>query len=122
MAPLLHTLTTAQRLLGSRLPKPGSARRLPLADHQGSACGASFGPVQGLALDRGISDVAAIPHWASRGLLVDQAPSRRDTAGVRHWTWPRLADGTIVLMADAASLDERLEHIGSQLDWVRDYL
>ncbi len=25
-------------------------------------------------------------------------------------------------MADAASLDERLEHIGSQLDWVRDYL
>jgi hypothetical protein len=25
-------------------------------------------------------------------------------------------------MADAASLDERLEHIGTQLDWVRDYL
>jgi hypothetical protein len=25
-------------------------------------------------------------------------------------------------MADAASLDERLEQIGTQLDWVRDYL
>ena len=25
-------------------------------------------------------------------------------------------------MADAASLDERLEQIGAQLDWVRDYL
>jgi len=30
--------------------------------------------------------------------------------------------GTIVRMADAASLDERLEQIGAQLDWVRDYL
>jgi hypothetical protein len=30
--------------------------------------------------------------------------------------------GTIVVMADAASLDERLEQIGAQLDWVRDYL
>jgi len=29
---------------------------------------------------------------------------------------------TIVLMAEAGSLDERLEHIGTQLDWVRDYL
>jgi hypothetical protein len=26
------------------------------------------------------------------------------------------------VMADAASLDERLEQIGTQLDWVRDYL
>jgi hypothetical protein len=26
------------------------------------------------------------------------------------------------VMADAASLDERLEQIGAQLDWVRDYL
>jgi hypothetical protein len=30
--------------------------------------------------------------------------------------------GTIGVMADAASLDERLEQIGAQLDWVRDYL
>ena len=30
--------------------------------------------------------------------------------------------GTIGWMADAASLDERLEQIGAQLDWVRDYL
>jgi hypothetical protein len=29
---------------------------------------------------------------------------------------------TIDVMADAASLDERLEQIGAQLDWVRDYL
>jgi hypothetical protein len=29
---------------------------------------------------------------------------------------------SILGMADAASLDERLEHIGTQLDWVRDYL
>jgi hypothetical protein len=29
---------------------------------------------------------------------------------------------TIGVMADAASLDERLEQIGAQLDWVRDYL
>ena len=29
---------------------------------------------------------------------------------------------TISAMADAASLDERLEQIGTQLDWVRDYL
>ena len=32
--------------------------------------------------------------------------------------WP----DSIVAMADAASLDERLEQIGTQLDWVRDYL
>jgi hypothetical protein len=30
--------------------------------------------------------------------------------------------GTIAVMADAASLGERLEQIGVQLDWVRDYL
>jgi hypothetical protein len=35
---------------------------------------------------------------------------------------PRIAVGTIEVMADAASLDERLEQIGAQLDWVRDYL
>ena len=29
---------------------------------------------------------------------------------------------TIGGMADAASLSERLEQIGAQLDWVRDYL
>jgi hypothetical protein len=29
---------------------------------------------------------------------------------------------TIDVMANAASLDERLEQIGAQLDWVRDYL
>ena len=29
---------------------------------------------------------------------------------------------SIRTMADAASLDERLEQIGAQLDWVRDYL
>jgi hypothetical protein len=33
-------------------------------------------------------------------------------------SWP----GTIDSMADAASLPERLEQIGAQLDWVRDYL
>jgi hypothetical protein len=37
-------------------------------------------------------------------------------------TCPRVALGTIAVMADAASLDERLEQIGTQLDWVRDYL
>jgi hypothetical protein len=35
---------------------------------------------------------------------------------------PPGAGGTIEVMADAASLDERLEQIGAQLDWVRDYL
>ena len=34
----------------------------------------------------------------------------------------RTAFSTISGMADAASLDERLEQIGTQLDWVRDYL
>jgi hypothetical protein len=34
----------------------------------------------------------------------------------------RVGAGTIERMADAASLTERLEHIGTQLDWVRDYL
>jgi hypothetical protein len=29
---------------------------------------------------------------------------------------------SILAMADVASLDERLEQIGAQLDWVRDYL
>ena len=29
---------------------------------------------------------------------------------------------SIPAMTDAASLDERLEQIGAQLDWVRDYL
>jgi hypothetical protein len=37
-------------------------------------------------------------------------------------TCPWVLGGTIGLMADAASLDERLEQIGAQLDWVRDYL
>jgi len=32
------------------------------------------------------------------------------------------AVASIRAMADAASLDERLEQIGAQLDWVRDYL
>jgi hypothetical protein len=32
--------------------------------------------------------------------------------------WP----ATIAVMADAASLADRLEQIGTQLDWVRDYL
>jgi hypothetical protein len=32
------------------------------------------------------------------------------------------AAATIEPMADAASLPERLEQIGVQLDWVRDYL
>jgi len=43
-------------------------------------------------------------------------------SGARHRTWPRVRLCTIALMADAASLDERLEQIGAQLDWVRDYL
>jgi hypothetical protein len=34
----------------------------------------------------------------------------------------RECGASIRLMADAASLDERLEQIGAQLDWVRDYL
>jgi len=37
-------------------------------------------------------------------------------------TWPPGARGSILSMAEAASLDERLEQIGAQLDWVRDYL
>jgi hypothetical protein len=43
-------------------------------------------------------------------------------SGAWHRTCPRVAVGSIDLMADAASLDERLEQIGAQLDWVRDYL
>jgi hypothetical protein len=42
--------------------------------------------------------------------------------GARHLTCPSASVASIVVMADAASLDERLEHIGTQLDWVRDYL
>jgi hypothetical protein len=50
---------------------------------------------------------------------------------LRRSAWPDLIRGqtradtgfsTITGMADAASLDERLEQIGTQLDWVRDYL
>jgi hypothetical protein len=41
---------------------------------------------------------------------------------VRRRTWPQVAPDTIEVMADPASLDERLEQIGAQLDWVRDYL
>jgi hypothetical protein len=38
-------------------------------------------------------------------------------------TAKRIRPATIELMADAnASLDERLQEIGAQLDWVRDYL
>jgi hypothetical protein len=43
-------------------------------------------------------------------------------SGARHRTWLALPAATIVGMAEAASLDERLEQIGTQLDWVRDYL
>jgi len=43
-------------------------------------------------------------------------------SGARHLTCPRVWLGSIDRMADAASLDERLEQIGAQLDWVRDYL
>jgi hypothetical protein len=43
-------------------------------------------------------------------------------SGAWHQTCPRGALDTIGAMADAASLDERLEQIGAQLDWVRDYL
>jgi ClpP class serine protease len=45
-----------------------------------------------------------------------------DMFGVRRWTWPSAWLGSIAVMADAASLHERLEQIGTQLDWVRDYL
>jgi hypothetical protein len=44
-------------------------------------------------------------------------------SGARHRTCLRLElVASILRMADAASLDERLEQIGAQLDWVRDYL
>jgi hypothetical protein len=43
-------------------------------------------------------------------------------SGAWHGPCPRGALDTIGAMADAASLDERLEQIGAQLDWVRDYL
>jgi hypothetical protein len=43
-------------------------------------------------------------------------------SGARHGTCPRVPLASILVMADAASLDERLEQIGTQLDWVRDYL
>ena len=37
-------------------------------------------------------------------------------------TCPAVGSVPSPVMADAASLDERLEQIGAQLDWVRDYL
>jgi hypothetical protein len=59
-------------------------------------------------------------------------------SGVRHRTWPHAGERDELAavepqaaltrldyhraMSDAASLDERLEQIGTQLDWVRDYL
>ena len=46
----------------------------------------------------------------------------RTCPGARHWDMSRGRLCTIAVMADAASLDERLEQIGAQLDWVRDYL
>ena len=46
----------------------------------------------------------------------------RACPGARHWDMSRGRLCTIAVMADAASLDERLEQIGAQLDWVRDYL
>jgi hypothetical protein len=42
--------------------------------------------------------------------------------GARHLTCLSAYVDTIAFMADTASLDERLEQIGTQLDWVRDYL
>ena len=50
------------------------------------------------------------------------AVSATPLSGVRRWACLRVGAGTIGSMADAASLDERLEQIGTQLDWVRDYL
>ena len=50
------------------------------------------------------------------------AKSSTTMSGARHRTCPRVGSDTIGVMADAASLDERLEQIGAQLDWVRDYL
>ena len=54
--------------------------------------------------------------WAERHCPEPTRP--RD----RHWDMSRGRLCTIAVMADAASLDERLEQIGAQLDWVRDYL
>ena len=48
-------------------------------------------------------------------------PTKPDT-GTTETNGPSKSFSTISGMADAASLDERLEQIGTQLDWVRDYL
>ena len=48
--------------------------------------------------------------------------SNTDQSGAWHRTCPLVGVGSIGVMADAASLDERLEQIGAQLSWVRDYL
>ena len=57
----------------------------------------------------------------SRALAKEPCP-RSPVSGARRRTCPWVPVASIRLMADAASLDERLEQIGTQLDWVRDYL
>ena len=73
-------------------------------------------------------------HWATtawdlahlRSPTAEASPYSRCPDGTwlsaRHWDMSRGRLCTIAVMADAASLDERLEQIGAQLDWVRDYL
>ena len=56
-----------------------------------------------------------------RGVAEKACPDRT-RPGARHSDMSRGRLCTIAVMADAASLDERLEQIGAQLDWVRDYL
>jgi hypothetical protein len=56
-----------------------------------------------------------------RGVAEKPCPDRT-RPGARHWDMSRGRLCTIAVMTDAASLDERLEQIGAQLDWVRDYL
>jgi hypothetical protein len=65
---------------------------------------------------------AARPYRSLRAGFGVSATSSTTMSGAWHQTCPRGALDTIGAMADAASLDERLEQIGAQLDWVRDYL
>jgi hypothetical protein len=68
-------------------------------------------------------EAMAVPNCvAGAAASVETGTSSADTAGAWHRTWPQGSAATIDVMADAASLDERLEQIGAQLDWVRDYL
>ena len=68
-----------------------------------------------------VGDLAHLRSPFGRGVAEKPCPSRT-CPSARHWDMSRGRLCTIAVMADAASLDERLEQIGAQLDWVRDYL